>query len=103
MDPSRASRTAITVRRLGSVPGRASPGLGIPGVQVAVHVLLADAVAAADAHGGKLSLIDQSVYGHLGHAHQLGDLVHGHESSLTERPLGHAGRIVAETVPPRAS
>src|SRR5688572_30912178 len=101
MDPSRASRTAVTVRRLGSVPGRASPGLGIPGIQVSVDVLLADPVAAADAYGRQVPLVDESVDGHLGHTHQLGDLVHGHETSLTERSLGHAERIVTDTTVPR--
>jgi uncharacterized protein YecE (DUF72 family) len=38
-------------------------------------------------------LVDQ--HGHVGHPLEPGDLVHGHETSLTEGSLGHVARIVA--------
>jgi uncharacterized protein YecE (DUF72 family) len=60
-----------------------------------VHVLLPDPVTAPDTHGRQIPLVDEAVHGHLGHPHQLSDLVDGRESSLSET-LSHRWAIVAD-------
>ena len=71
----------------------ASSGVEETAPEVLVHVFLADPEGAADAYGGELSVVDQSIDGHLGDAHHRGHLGHGQELHLGDVVRGHSAPL----------
>lgn len=64
-----------------------STDVGDGSLQRIGHSGLRNTIAAAEPDGGQLPSMNQPIHGHLGYAHQLGDLSNREESDV--RNLGH--------------
>src|SRR3954447_23485980 len=78
--PRQPSRQGVSGRIRAVASGTARSAGAVEALaEVLVDVVLGHPEGAADANRGQLSVVDQAVDRHLGHAHHRGDLSHGEE------------------------